>query len=229
MKDITGYEGLYAVTSCGKVWSHRSQKFLSAANDGKGYLYVTLSNKGVCKNFHIHRLVCGAYHENPEEKPCVNHLDECPTHNWASNLAWCTYKENNNYGHHNEKMSASKKGTTPWNKGLPMTEEQKQKLKAALKGRLLTEEHKNKLREANLGKKRSEETKKKLSKALKGRPCTWGKKQVLCIETNITYESITDASLRTGLSAQNIGRACREANRTSGGYHWEFAETKTAS
>ncbi|MBQ8763120.1 MAG: hypothetical protein IJZ07_03355 [Clostridia bacterium] len=24
MRDIKGYEGLYAVTSCGKVWSYRS-------------------------------------------------------------------------------------------------------------------------------------------------------------------------------------------------------------
>lgn len=29
MKDIQGYEGLYAITSCGKVWSYRRKKFLS--------------------------------------------------------------------------------------------------------------------------------------------------------------------------------------------------------
>lgn len=28
MRDIKGYEGLYAVTSCGRVWSYRSNKFL---------------------------------------------------------------------------------------------------------------------------------------------------------------------------------------------------------
>ena len=188
MKDITGYEGLYAVTSCGKVWSHRRQKFLSAADDGKGYLYVTLSNKGVPKNFLIHRLVCGAYHENPEEKPCVNHLDECPTHNWASNLAWCTYKENNNYGHHNEKMSASKKGASAWNKGLPMTEEQKQILRAAHK-------------------------------------C----KPVLCVELNQIFPSINKAAKQLGLKSGNLGNVLAGRCKTAGGYHWEFAETKTAS
>ena len=30
-KDIKGYEGLYAITSCGKVWSYRRKKFLSLA------------------------------------------------------------------------------------------------------------------------------------------------------------------------------------------------------
>ena len=29
MKDIKGYEGLYAVTEDGKVWSYKSKKFLA--------------------------------------------------------------------------------------------------------------------------------------------------------------------------------------------------------
>ena len=29
MRDIVGFEGLYAVTSCGKVWSYKSHIFLS--------------------------------------------------------------------------------------------------------------------------------------------------------------------------------------------------------
>ena len=36
MKDIKGYEGLYAITSCGKVWSYHSKKFLKAGSY-KGY------------------------------------------------------------------------------------------------------------------------------------------------------------------------------------------------
>jgi hypothetical protein len=37
MRDIKGYEGLYAVTSCGKVWSYRRKKFLSPGYDSNGY------------------------------------------------------------------------------------------------------------------------------------------------------------------------------------------------
>lgn len=37
MKDIKGFEGLYAVTSCGKVWSHKRKIFLKSYVSGKGY------------------------------------------------------------------------------------------------------------------------------------------------------------------------------------------------
>ena len=45
MKDIKGYEGLYAVTSCGKVWSYRSNKFLKTEITTNGYLRVALVKK----------------------------------------------------------------------------------------------------------------------------------------------------------------------------------------
>ena len=97
MKDIKGYEGLYAITSCGKVWSYRSQKFLSPADNGHGYLHVVLRKDGVNKHCRIHRLVAEAYLPNPENKPIVNHKDEIRNHNWVGNLEWTTAKENVNY------------------------------------------------------------------------------------------------------------------------------------
>ena len=56
MIDIKGYEGLYAVTSCGKIWSYRKGAFLSPINNGK-YLYVELWKNGKRKRERIHRLV----------------------------------------------------------------------------------------------------------------------------------------------------------------------------
>lgn len=38
MKDIKGYEGLYAVTSCGKVWSYHSCGFIAQRLNNNGYL-----------------------------------------------------------------------------------------------------------------------------------------------------------------------------------------------
>ena len=35
----------------------------------------------------------------------LNHIDENKTNNVASNLEWCTYKENNNHGTHNARMA----------------------------------------------------------------------------------------------------------------------------
>lgn len=101
MKDIKGYEGLYAVTSCGKVWSYRSQKFLTPSKDKDGYLQLHLHKDGKRKDYKVHRLVAEAYIPNPENKSQVNHKDEVKQHNWINNLEWVTAKENANYGTRN--------------------------------------------------------------------------------------------------------------------------------
>ena len=97
MKDIKGYEGEYGITSCGRVWSYKSNKFLSNKNDKYGYCFVTLCKNGVTKNFKIHRLVAEAYIPNPNNLPMVNHKDEIKTHNWTNNLEWCDAKYNHQY------------------------------------------------------------------------------------------------------------------------------------
>lgn len=94
MRDIKGYEGLYAVTSCGKVWSYRRKIFLKPGHDGNGYQVVNLSVGGVVKSHSVHRLVAEAYLPNPEGKPQVDHLDEVKDHNNIQNLRWATPGEN---------------------------------------------------------------------------------------------------------------------------------------
>ena len=109
MKDVVGYEGLYAVTSCGKVWSYQSKKFLKPMVATNGYFYVNLYKEGQHKHYNIHRLVATAYLPNPENLPQVNHKDECKTNNCLQNLEWCDAKYNINYGNCIEKISNSKK------------------------------------------------------------------------------------------------------------------------
>ena len=104
MKDIKGYEGLYAITSCGKVWSYRSQRFLKSTIGGNGYLKVGLCKDGKMRTVNVHRLVAETYIPNPDNKPQVNHLDEDKTHNYVNNLAWATSKENCNYGTRIDRM-----------------------------------------------------------------------------------------------------------------------------
>lgn len=105
MKDIKGYEGLYAITSCGKVWSYRSQKFLTPRLRKDGRLQVHLSVDNSVKNFLIHRLVAEAYIPNPTGLPQINHKDENPTHNYINNLEWCDSEYNVNYGTRNQRIS----------------------------------------------------------------------------------------------------------------------------
>lgn len=103
MKDVVGYEGQYAVTSCGKVWSYKSNKFLKPKTDKDGYYKVNLYNKGKQKTFFIHRLVAEAYISNLDNLPQVNHKSEIKTENFINNLEWCTAEYNTNYGTRNER------------------------------------------------------------------------------------------------------------------------------
>ena len=94
MKDVKNYEGLYAVTSCGKIWSYRSKKFLKPFADKNGYLKVGLYKDNKKKNFLIHRLVALAYIPNPDGLETVDHIDGNKEHNYINNLQWMTQKDN---------------------------------------------------------------------------------------------------------------------------------------
>lgn len=108
MKDIPGYEGLYAVTTDGRVWSypkkwagHEHQgMWLTPASVGS-YPGVTLhrriNGKLYSKSYALHRLVALAYIPNPENKPHVNHKDFDKTNPRADNLEWSTRSENTIY------------------------------------------------------------------------------------------------------------------------------------
>lgn len=94
MKDIKGYEGLYAVTSCGKVWSYRNECFLNPRCEKNGYLRVGLWKGGNVKRELVHRLVADAYIPNTENLPQVDHIDGNKTHNYVNNLQWITNRDN---------------------------------------------------------------------------------------------------------------------------------------
>lgn len=105
MKDIKGYEGLYAITSCGKVYSYKRKRFLRPFDNGLGYLKVFLCKDGKKKQYYLHRLVAEAYLENPNNYPQVNHRDENKSNNCVNNLEFCTVEYNANFGTRNERIS----------------------------------------------------------------------------------------------------------------------------
>ena len=106
-KDIEGYEGLYQVSNMGIVRS--LPHFRKNGRNGylqigkiikpmcvRGYQTVSLSKNGKQKIFKIHRLVAEAFIPNPENKPCIDHINTDKTNNRVENLRWVTHKENSN-------------------------------------------------------------------------------------------------------------------------------------
>lgn len=66
----------------------------------------------------------------------------------------------------------------------------------------------------NAGCNRSEEWINKMRKSLM--------KQVICVETGVVYNSLTDACKQTGVNIGGISACCHNHIRTAGGLHWCF-------
>lgn len=97
ISEIEGFEEFtgYGITSCGKVWSFKTNKFLTPCRDNKGYLCVHITNgRKTGKRVRIHKLVALAYIPNPDNLDTIDHIDEDKNHNYINNLRWLSRGEN---------------------------------------------------------------------------------------------------------------------------------------
>lgn len=106
LKDIPGYEDLYAVTENGEVWSYPKKwwghshngMWLKQSKISGGYNAVAITKNidGKLSNraYGVHRLVALAYIPLVPGKLHVNHIDHSRTNNHVSNLEWVTRSEN---------------------------------------------------------------------------------------------------------------------------------------
>lgn len=97
MREIKGYEGLYAVDADGRVFNLRTGKEKKPTIGNHGYLAVDLFKNGQRKTLLVHRLVAEAFIPNPHKKRTVNHKDGNKLNNRISNLEWATHSENHKH------------------------------------------------------------------------------------------------------------------------------------
>ena len=194
-KDIEGYEGLYQISSMGRVKSlpktsliqtkysyyYRATKemILKADKDKYGYEGISISSGGIKKRFTMHRLVAKAFISNPNNYTQINHKDENKLNNCVDNLEWCTVKYNNNYGAHNIKISQK------------------------LKGKKISDAHKQKI--------------------IESRVCTpvfqLDKRSGTIIKE---YASMKEAEMQTGIFRSAISACCIGKCKSAGGYKWKY-------
>ena len=114
-EDIEGYEGLYQVSTYGRIKSLERELF-----NGRGYYTATekIKTPSLHKNYlqiklyrdntyiidRVHRIVADTFIPNPLNYPCINHKDEKTINNHVENLEWCTWLYNNNYGTRKERV-----------------------------------------------------------------------------------------------------------------------------
>lgn len=196
---VKGYAG-YEVSNLGNIRSVYTGKIMKAHTVRGEYLQIGLTQNGKQKNFMVHRLVAEAFLPNPENKPCVDHIDTIRTNNVVTNLRWVTHKENSNNELSRKHYSDAK---TEWWKD----ESRREWMSESKKGE----------KNPNWGKKFSQEYIEKIIQHRRKKVYQYTIDGVLVAE----YESCNEATRINGFSTGNLSRACRNGGIRYG-YRWSY-------
>lgn len=176
-KKIEGFDN-YSVSKDGEIRNTKTGRTLKKQSN-RGYECVSLWKNGKGKRLQVHRLVAIAFIPNPNNLPCVDHINTIKTDNRVENLRWCTQKENCNN---------------------PLTRKNNSKSR---KGKVLSKEHKQKLSDSHKGKRHSDKAKRKISE---NNPRT---KKVICVTTKEIFENAHEAERQTLIRQTSICRCCK--------------------
>lgn len=179
------------------------------------YYFVHLSSQGRTKLMSVARLVCTAFHENPNNLPMVDHIDGNKKNNAASNLRWADAKMNKN-NPNTRSNGMREKGE------YKCSDETKEKIRMAMLGR----------KSPRKGAVLSAETKTKISESRKGKV---GRKRGVLqfdLDGNLLYdwdnisEAIRQNNLIVGAANPSITRCCQGELKQAYGYVWKYKAIK---
>ena len=209
-KPVPGYEGLYEVSTSGRVKAcartvvgrnqssefkrYYPEKILAFHYLEHGYTQVYLNKDGHSKGFLVHRLVAQVFIPNPENKPEVNHKDRNAKNNSLTNLEWVTKQENIDHALDNG-----------WNPHLSRL------------GKKNSEYHNKRISETHRNKVYTDEGIRKLQTSHKKQS-----KKCRCIETGQIFISFAEAGRCLGLDSTNISDSIRQHRSVKGRYTFEL-------
>lgn len=234
----------------GKVYiGQTSQDVNQRWRNGKGYINNTLFYRAIEKygwdGFEHEIIYTGLTKDEANEKE-IEMIAFYGSNNPDKGYNLTTGGDGTN-GYHLTEKQRNKISETQT--GRKLTEEWKEHIGDAVRGekhpfygKTLSDEHRKHLSEAHmgqvsakgmLGKKHSEETKKKMSDVRMGYKMSQEtrnkigeklSKKVRCIETNIIYSGLPEASKETGCATSSISLCCNGKREKSKGYHWEYVD-----
>lgn len=138
-RDVIGYEGLYMISSFGRVislerkvsngksfrtvpFSLKNPNIIVDRPNYKRLEYHLYKNKRERKAITCHRLVATAFIPNPNNYPSIDHIDGNPFNNHIENLRWCNNFINMNNPITKKRISESKKGKINTPKSIPIVQ-----------------------------------------------------------------------------------------------------------
>ncbi len=113
-KKIKGFE-VYSVSDHGNVKNNKTGRILKPSKTHDGYFLICLMKEKKQYTKLIHKLTAQAFLVNPDNKKCVDHIDNDRQNNKLINLRYATSSQNQQNASISSKNTSGTKGVS-WNK-----------------------------------------------------------------------------------------------------------------
>ena len=110
-KKIDGFEN-YSVSDHGKVRNDKTGRILKPCKNHDGYLLICLMKENKKFSKLIHKLMAHAFLVNPENKNCIDHIDNDRQNNNLINLRVATNRQNSQNAKLSSKNTSGTKGVS---------------------------------------------------------------------------------------------------------------------